>query len=754
MGAINEILPKATGVGKVDPNSGGTGEIFNSYEDYMANKATGEYSHAEGCYNEAKGNYSHAEGYLTIASGNNAHAEGDGARANGYCSHAEGNSLANGRHSHAEGYSNSAMGDSSHAEGGQSDANGEYSHAEGFRTKTFSFAEHAEGTYNKSYDSEVDSTRVIHSVGIGSQENNRKNAHEIKFNGDHYIYGLGGYDGTETTGAQTLQEVINELASKPSVGKIDPISDGTGEIFNLYDYVGSYNNSATGPYSHAEGYGTYATGDHSHTEGTHTNASGADSHAEGSSTTASGEDSHAEGTYTTASGSSSHAEGHLTKATAWSSHAEGYCTTASGGCSHAEGYNTNASGHYSHAEGSYTETFEEAEHAEGSYNKSYDSTSTSVRVIHSVGIGTSEDKRKNAHEIKFNGDHYIYGLGGYDGTNYNSARTLQEVINSKENSTEAVGRVDDTSDGTGEIFNSYGGASPNVASGNYSHAEGRGTNATGNYSHAEGYNTTASGENSHAEGYNTTASGENSHAEGRGTNATGARSHAEGNNTTASGHYSHAEGGGTTAEGNYSHAEGFYTSALNLYEHAEGRYNVSNTGDTEDLQTRHSVGIGSSAAARKNAHEIMVNGDQFVYGVGGYDGTNATADTSQTLQAVINSLSTITVDYNQPTTSYTGSDSTTIYKIFDLSSLKYTEGNDIILINGAQRLKYQYAYGETQAATVQVNESTSIEYNLINILSPLITNIFSLEELTIVHGKINAETDEKYYLIIEAVPTV
>ena len=156
-----------------------------------------------------------------------------------------------------------------------------------------------------------------------------------------------------------------------------------------------------------------------------------------------------------------------------------------------------------------------------------------------------------------------------------------------------------------------------------------------------------------------------------------------------------------------------------------------------------------------NAHEIMVNGDHYVYGLGGYDGTNATADTSQTLQAVINSLFAITVDYNQPTTSYTGSDSATIYKIFDLSLLKYTEGNDIILINGAQRLKYQYAYGETQAATVQVNERTSIEYNLINILSPLITNIFSLEELTIVHGKINAETEEKYYLIIEeAVPTV
>ena len=275
-----------------------------------------------------------------------------------------------------------------------------------------------------------------------------------------------------------------------------------------------------------------------------------------------------------------------------------------------------------------------------------------------------------------------------------------------------VGKVDVSSDGTGEIFNFYEGEGANVASGPYSHAEGSYTTASGRSSHAEGSLTTASGEDSHAEGSNTTAGGDRSHA------------------------------------------EGLYTQTFSTGEHAEGTYNKSYDSKDTSVRVIHSVGIGSSGNDRKNAHEIKFNGDHYIYGLGGYDGTNATAETSQTLQAVINSLSTITVDYNQPTTSYTGSDSTTIYKIFDLSSLKYTEGNDIILINGAQRLKYQYAYGETQAATVQVNESTSIEYNLINILSPLITNIFSLEELTIVHGKINAETDEKYYLIIEAVPTV
>ena len=79
-----------------------------------------------------------------------------------------------------------------------------------------------------------------------------------------------------------------------------------------------------------------------------------------------------------------------------------------------------------------------------------------------------------------------------------------------------------------EIFNTYSGSYKNVASGEYSHAEGYGTTASGNYSHAEGNGTKAEGNYSHSEGNNTTASGYCSHAEG--------------NNTKASNDYSHAEG--------------------------------------------------------------------------------------------------------------------------------------------------------------------------------------------------------------------
>lgn len=216
---------------------------------------------------------------------------------------------------------------------------------------------------------------------------------------------------------------------------------------------------------------------------------------------------------------------------------------------------------------------------------------------------------------------------------------------------QGVGKVDETSNGTGEIFNSYSGSSKNVASGMYSHAEGEGTISRNNSSHAEGAETSAMTDCGHAEGYMTLAEGlyashaegtstsamsQSSHAEGEETIANGKYSHAEGNGSNASGNGSHAEGGGTTANGRYSHAEGSNTFARNEGEHAEGKYNVSNTGSTNDKQTIHSIGIGVGDTSRKNAVEVMGNGDMYIKGIGMYDGTNYSS--SQTLQEVIESF--------------------------------------------------------------------------------------------------------------------
>lgn len=196
----------------------------------------------------------------------------------------------------------------------------------------------------------------------------------------------------------------------------------------------------------------------------------------------------------------------------------------------------------------------------------------------------------------------------------------------------------------GEGINNYatqstkGGCS---ASAKLAYAEGNKTNATGESSHSEGENTEANGRYSHAEGNGTKAVGSISHAEGASTKANGDSSHAEGCYTEANGYCSHAEGEHTVAKGNYSHTEGYYTEALNYHEHAGGRYNVSHTNGTNEIDynspenTIHSVGVGDYKE-RKNAFEIMRNGDTYVLGVGGYNGVDI--NEAKTLQEVINGI--------------------------------------------------------------------------------------------------------------------
>jgi len=103
--------------------------------------------------------------------------------------------------------------------------------------------------------------------------------------------------------------------------------------------------------------------------------------------------------------------------------------------------------------------------------------------------------------------------------------------------------------------------------------------------------------------------------------------------------HSHSEGRSTIASGSYSHAEGHGTTAKNLTEHAEGHYNISNNafgayGNSGN--TQHSVGIGTSEDAKRNAFEIMQNGDAYLYGVGGYDGTNP--QNASTLQECVKTI--------------------------------------------------------------------------------------------------------------------
>lgn len=80
--------------------------------------------------------------------------------------------------------------------------------------------------------------------------------------------------------------------------------------------------------------------------------------------------------------------------------------------------------------------------------------------------------------------------------------------------------------------------------------------------------------------------GDFSHSEGRETNAIGEGSHSEGDNTAAIGAYSHTEGQGTKATGDFSHVQGRYN-----IEDTEGRY-------------VHIVGNGEDDENRSNAHTL------------------------------------------------------------------------------------------------------------------------------------------------------
>lgn len=368
------------------------------------------------------------------------------------------------------------------------------------------------------------------------------------------------YFPTDSTNIFFNNKTYNEVGKKFIVeGETDP--QFTGEIFN--DYV---DNIASGVYSHAEGCANTSNADHSHTEGFYNETNGENSHAEGSYNSTSGESSHAEGKNNTADGNYSHAEGLDNEVTGDYSHVEGYANTCDAQYSHVEGINNGARGSCSHVEGISNISTINNQHIEGTYSKESDS-------IHIVGIGTSGTSRKNAHEITLEGKHYIPNIGGYDGTNKESAKDLASEFNNK------PGKIVDG----GEIFNHS--SNTITGSGVNNHVEGQGTSCmSSNCSHAEGMNTICASTAAHAEGQNTTAGGVGSHAEGVGT-AIG------------------VEGG-----------------------HVEGKYNAA----TDSI---HIVGGGTSSDDRKNLHEIKSDGKQYVIGVGGYDGTNR--DSATDLATVI-----------------------------------------------------------------------------------------------------------------------
>ena len=109
------------------------------------------------------------------------------------------------------------------------------------------------------------------------------------------------------------------------------------------------------------------------------------------------------------------------------------------------------------------------------------------------------------------------------------------------------------------------------------------------------------------------------------------------------GDYSFSSGYGSESLGVASSTQGGYTIARNSRESAIGSFNVSHYIYSQSFgnpsNTLHSIGVGTSISDRKNAVEVMQNGNVFVLGVGGYDGTNPTGQSNEAMDlvAVMNS---------------------------------------------------------------------------------------------------------------------
>ena len=679
----------ALGERSISLGANNTASGYASHAEGYSNIASGSYSHAEGKSCTASGEASHAEGYSNTAEGAMSHVEGAGNTTSLDFSHAEGsNNTASGMTSHAEGEYTTASGSASHAEGKYTIASEEASHSEGYYTIANNKGEHSEGIFNVSNTGQGTDKQTIHSVGIGTSNSDRKNAVEIMQNGDYYMLGVGGYQGTNTktqdATVKTVREVINGKQDILKAGTNISIENGevsaTGYKFNTelqsfaefpdmlksrYIDKTSYMPPASITFTGAAGSTTYNVGGESAAllnesvgmmafkigdgpialltsydlgSNTATFDKSLDENNNLSDTpfskvymyikiTFSG-DANAT-TYSFADMTESAGDviveggkikiGNYPIATIVSVNVENSTitldktldpdnavsnamfdyiilpnNTASGYVSHAEGYSANASGPYSHAEGGACTAYGIASHAEGSNNNA------SGDYSHAEGYSNTAEAMSHAE----GSDNIASGSASHAEGKYNTAS------------------------GGYSHAEGYGG----TAEGAMSHVEGDNTTASGQASHADGSNNNASGDYSHAEGYSTTASRQASHAEGSNNNASGNYSHAEGESCTASGEASHAEGYSTTASKLGAHAEGDCTNTLNQAEHSEGKYNIS----IQD-KTIHTVGIGNSENTRKNAHEIHIDGKHYIYGIGGYDGTNSQSNGIKTLQEVVNS---------------------------------------------------------------------------------------------------------------------
>ena len=161
-----------------------------------------------------------------------------------------------------------------------------------------------------------------------------------------------------------------------------------------------------------------------------------------------------------------------------------------------------------------------------------------------------------------------------------------------------------------EIFNDY---THNVATGNFSHSEGKQNTVNGEASHAEGYGNTINAIHAHAEGHTNTISADDSHAEGQGNSVSGEYAHVEGYHTNVLSNAGHAEGNTTIVSAVNAHAEGnstyVHSTAENSHTEGTGSYTKGVNAHAENCsyaigKNSHSGGEATAGGVNSFAHGV------------------------------------------------------------------------------------------------------------------------------------------------------
>ena len=304
-------------------------------------------------------------------------------------------------------------------------------------------------------------------------------------------------------------------------------------------------------------------------------------------TTANGAYACSIGRYNHADGADSLAAGEWANATGQSSMALGDNSVSTGTYSAALGYFAQASNEGATAVGAQSYAKNQYEVGIGRYNNSISSGTTAEKTQFTVGCGTSSNSTANLIEAKQNKDIYIYGVGGFTGTNASSASTLQAVLSGKQDTLTAGSGITITNN----VISATGGG----GGGSCLWSPSTGTNSLISPGAATGVSSDAAGTGAITVGYDSTADGDYAFAQGAASVASGLYSFAA-NNGTASGDYSAAfSAAGAYGDNSFAAGGGAIAGAAFSVSLGDGNVVFDDSDPNNVIDAQYGVAIGSGS---------------------------------------------------------------------------------------------------------------------------------------------------------------